>query len=238
MTKTVNGKSENFSDLLLPIGGITPFTTIDCPDKISSVFFLQGCHLNCGYCHNKHFKPVMEKSYPFSKYRDFLIERQGFIEAVVFSGGEPFLHYNELLTMAKEAHSLGFNIALHTTGSFPEKLKQFLSEIPVFWVGIDLKAPKNHYKEVTGTKVNYFTNTVKSIGILTKHKVKFEARTTVDNNLNDTTKLQELIETYKNLGIETPVFQPVATNGKQDIKIKKHLQDFVNQNKLTNILIR
>jgi pyruvate formate lyase activating enzyme len=238
MKTTVKGKSDNLSDLLLPIGGVTPFTTIDCPDKISSVFFLQGCHLNCGYCHNKHFKPVMKKNYPFSKYIEFLNERKNFIEAIVFSGGEPFLHFSELTVMAKKAHSLGFEIALHTTGSFPEKLERFLNEIPVFWVGIDLKAPENHYKEITGTKVNYFANTVKSIGILAKHKINFEARTTVDSNLAQSNNLKKLISTYNNLGIENPVLQPVATNGKQNIKIKTYLQNFVKGNKLTNVIIR
>jgi len=236
---TQNKSPENTnSGFLLPIGGITPFSTIDCPGKLSSVFFLQGCHLKCGYCHNKHFQKLKTNSYPLEKYKNFLEERKGFIDTVVFSGGEPFLHFNELLLMAEIAQNLGFEIALHTTGSFPDKLDTFVKKINVSWVGIDLKAPKQHYKEITGSKINYFSNTVKSISVLTSNHITFETRTTINNQLNNNEKLSSLIKTYEDLGIEKAVLQPIATEGKQNLSIKSFLITFAKNNNLKNIIVR
>src|SRR5699024_6260878 len=36
----------------LPVAGLTPMTTLDYPDHLACVIFLQGCPLRCGYCHN------------------------------------------------------------------------------------------------------------------------------------------------------------------------------------------
>lgn len=225
------------SSLFLPIGGITPFSTIDCPGKISSVFYLQGCHLNCGYCHNVNFKDFKPNSYPVEKYKKFLKERKSFVEAIVFSGGEPFLHFEELLLMANFAEKLDFEIALHTTGSFPQKLEKFIKNIKTSWVGIDLKAPKQHYQQITGTNQNYFNKTVESIKILTKYNIKFEARTTIDNFLIKDDNLKNLLFTYEKLGINTPVLQPIAFEGKQNNKIKHSLKQYIKNSKLNNNVI-
>ena len=41
----------------LRVAGITPFTTIDFPGKLSAVVFIQGCPWRCPYCHNPWMQP-------------------------------------------------------------------------------------------------------------------------------------------------------------------------------------
>lgn len=223
------------NDNLLPIGGITPFSTLDYPDKLSSVFFFQGCHLNCGYCHNPQFKIKKKTEYYFSQFIEFLNERKNLIDAIVFSGGEPFLHYESLKKLAEHAVNKGFFVGIHTTGSFPELLEDLVKSVKISWIGVDLKAPKEHYQTITNSKINYFNKTVKSIKILTKHKINFEARTTINNELNKNKNLNKLVELYSNLGIKKPVFQTLAKNGKQNLKIKNNLEQFAKEK---SILIR
>lgn len=48
------------SDIVLQVGGITPFTTIDFPGRLAAVIFCQGCPWRCQYCHNRHLLPAGE----------------------------------------------------------------------------------------------------------------------------------------------------------------------------------
>ena len=34
------------------IGGVETFSTVDFPDKIAAVVFMQGCPWRCPFCHN------------------------------------------------------------------------------------------------------------------------------------------------------------------------------------------
>ncbi|WP_386083721.1 radical SAM protein [Vreelandella sp. F11] len=74
----------------LPIAGLVPMTTLDYPDHLACVVFLQGCPLRCGYCHNPSMIPPRRgEPHEWQAVLEFLSTRQGLLEAVVFSGGEP-----------------------------------------------------------------------------------------------------------------------------------------------------
>lgn len=68
----------------------------------------------------------------------WLKTRQGLLEGVVFSGGEPLLQ-KQLPEAADQLHRQGFEVALHTSGVYPERLAKVLPLIE--WVGLDIKAP-------------------------------------------------------------------------------------------------
>ena len=54
----LDSSSPEFLDgIRLPIAGLTQMTTLDYPDHLACVVFLQGCPLRCGYCHNGHMMP-------------------------------------------------------------------------------------------------------------------------------------------------------------------------------------
>lgn len=76
----------------LYIGGVVSLSTVDYPDYIASVIFLQGCCWRCKYCHNRLLQPIeLSYSLPWEDILELLNSRRGFVDAVVFSGGEPLL---------------------------------------------------------------------------------------------------------------------------------------------------
>src|SRR5690606_41802911 len=75
----------------LVIGGMAAFSTVDYPQHLAATLFLQGCPWRCHYCHNPHLIPLEadDEEITWEKARRHLKSRQGLLDAVVFSGGEP-----------------------------------------------------------------------------------------------------------------------------------------------------
>lgn len=133
----------------LRIGGLTRLTGIDFPGRLAAVVFCQGCSWRCGYCHNP---ALLDAAAPgvlaWSDVRAFLRQRQGLLDGVVFSGGEPTLQA-ALAPALAEVRALGFVTGLHTGGMVPERLAQALPWLD--WVGLDIKAPAHRYDAITRT---------------------------------------------------------------------------------------
>ena len=106
----------------LRIAGLTPFTTIDFPGKLSAVAFVQGCPWQCVYCQNawmqsRAFDPTLEHS-SWEALEALLKRRQGLLDAVVFSGGEPCLD-PALPAAIEAARALGFEAVSYTHLTLP-----------------------------------------------------------------------------------------------------------------------
>ena len=56
----------------------------------------------------------------WSAVMSFLQRRQGLLDAVVFSGGEPTLQHGLRQAMT-EVRGLGFKVGLHTGGAYPAR---------------------------------------------------------------------------------------------------------------------
>lgn len=133
---------------MLRVGGLTPLSASDYPDKLAAVVFCQGCAWRCGYCHNKHLIGKRgESPIPWSQVLLFLEKRKGLLDAVVFSGGEPTLQA-ALPAAMREVKAMGYLVGLHTAGIAPRRLAQVLPLVD--WVGMDLKASWETHSRVTG----------------------------------------------------------------------------------------
>ena len=76
--------------MTLRVGGLTPLSTSDWPGMLAAVVFCQGCPWRCGYCHNPGLIPARgDNEIPWEDVLAFLRRRQGLLDGVVFSGGEP-----------------------------------------------------------------------------------------------------------------------------------------------------
>lgn len=159
----------------LRIGGFEPFSTVDYPGRLAAVIFCQGCPLRCGYCHNPDLIPARATgSLSFEDVLSVIERRKGFLDAVVFSGGEPLAQAGVIPAMAA-ARQRGFEIGLHTAGTNPAL---FAAALPlVDWVGFDVKAPFDGYRGVTGADAG--SKACASLEILVKSGVAYEVRTTV-----------------------------------------------------------
>ena len=132
------------------VGGVETFSTVDFPEHMAAVVFLQGCPWRCPFCHNTSLQPIdAETDFVWEKFLGFLEKRRGILDAVVFSGGEPLVQ-NSLEEALDDVIALGYKTALHTGGYRPEALRRVLPKLD--WVGFDVKAPltADAYRKATG----------------------------------------------------------------------------------------
>jgi anaerobic ribonucleoside-triphosphate reductase activating protein len=131
------------------VGGVQPLTMIDFPGKIASVLFLQGCNFRCPFCHNPSLvrEGMSNDAGSWSDIVAFLEQRRGFLEGVIFSGGEPTLQPS-LIEAAAQIKAMGFQVGLHTNGSRPTVLETLLERDLVSFVALDIKAPWKKYDQI------------------------------------------------------------------------------------------
>jgi len=108
---------------------------------------------------------------------DFLEERKNKLEAVVITGGEPTFH-KDLPEFIKRIKDLGYLVKLDTNGTNPEMLKKLIKRKLIDYVAMDIKAPKDKYEKVAGTRVD-FKKIEKSVKIIREAGLPHEFRTTL-----------------------------------------------------------
>jgi pyruvate formate lyase activating enzyme len=190
---------------VLQLGGLVPLTTVDFPGHLAAVLFCQGCPWHCRYCHNPHLLPTgAPGKIPWTEVMRFQRERVGFLDGVVFSGGEPLLqpHLPEAMQAVK---ALGFKVGLHTAGIIPARLAKVLPLLD--WVGLDIKAPFHAYKQVTGLAGSGFKAEESLDLLLAARRVGYEIRTTVDPELLDKTDIEQLADMLAKRGVKHFVLQ-------------------------------
>jgi pyruvate formate lyase activating enzyme len=160
------------------IGGFQKISLLDYPERICSIIFTVGCNFRCVYCYNRPL--VLPEFYPkslsFSEIKDYLKKRKGKIDAVVFTGGEPTIQ-PDLIERMLELKQLGFLIKLDTNGAMPEVINKCIKNGAVDYIAMDVKAPLNKYKFVTGVEVDV-NKILTSIKII-KGFYSYEFRTTL-----------------------------------------------------------
>lgn len=194
----------------LLVGGITPLTSTDFPGCLAAVLFCQGCPWQCGYCHNPHLiPPRAEQHQPWRDVVAFLERRQGLLDAVVFSGGEPTLQ-SALPDAIREVRALGFRIGLHTASPYPERLPDLLPLLD--WVGFDVKAPFDQYEAITGVPGSG-AKARAGLALLLESGVAYEVRTTVHARLHRGEDLLRLADELQAMGVKNQVVQEFRTQG-------------------------
>lgn len=180
----------------IKIGGLQKSSLIDYPEKISAIVFTQGCNFRCPYCHNPELiLPNSESLISAEETLNFLKSRVGKLDGVVITGGEPCLQEG-LVDFIKEIKALGFAVKLDTNGSFPEVLKNLLTENLVDYVAMDIKGPVYKYSEIACCKVETL-NILKSIDLIKNSGIDYEFRTTIVESqlkFEDFEKIGEMIK--------------------------------------------
>lgn len=197
----------------LDVGGLTPLSTTDYPGQLAAVVFCQGCPWQCGYCHNPHLIPRdAAGGHSWDEVKAFLLRRQGLLDAVVFSGGEPTLQ-SGLAQACREARELGFKVGLHTAGPYPVRLAEVLPLVD--WVGMDVKAPFSDYERITAVPGSG-ERARESLALLLQRGIAYEVRTTVHPDLLSADRLVALARELAALGVENYVVQAFRAQGCAD----------------------
>lgn len=196
---------------MIRVAGMTPLSTVDFPGRLSAVLFLQGCPWQCDYCHNPHLLPARAgKGVEWTSVLAFLRRRQGLLDGVVFSGGEPTLQPSLSAAMA-QVRGLGYRIALHTGGMYPRRLRALLPQLD--WVGLDIKAPLHLYDSITHRR-DSGSRAVLSLHHVLDSGVAYECRTTWHPGLFPEDELQRLADELAQAGVEHWALQQCRMDGR------------------------
>lgn len=162
------------------IQGIQKLTLLDYPGKMACVLFTAGCNLRCPFCHNSRLvvNPEKESEYGEEEILAFLEKRQGILDGVVITGGEPLLQ-KDISDFIVKIRELGYSVKLDTNGTFPEKLRELIDKRLVDYVAMDIKNSPELYAETVGVTGFDISRIKESISILLEGKVDYEFRTTV-----------------------------------------------------------
>ncbi len=140
--------------VMVQIGGIQKFSTVDYPGHTCAAVFLIGCNMRCGYCHNPEL--VLPEQYigciPEAEILDFLARRVGLLDGVAISGGEPTMS-EDLPDFIRAIKQLGFLVKLDTNGTHPVMLRQMLDEQLLDFVAMDIKGPLEKYVEIAARQL-------------------------------------------------------------------------------------
>ena len=197
----------------LEIAGLVPMSTCDWPGRLVATVFLQGCPWRCTYCHNPALiDPRTPGTVPWSDVRDLLARRQGLLDGVVFSGGEPTRQV-ALLDAAREVREAGFGVGLHTSGAYPRRLAAVLPLVD--WVGLDVKAPAHLYRAITrtGGPTTSADAAFACLRLALDAGVELQVRTTVDPTVLSPQDVAALERELAALGVREHVLQEVRAEG-------------------------
>lgn len=180
-----------------------PTTTVDYPGYISAVVFLQGCPWQCVYCHNRHLQSILpSESLPWEDVLKLLELRAGFLEAVVFSGGEPLVQ--EMLPQAiADVKRIGLLVGLHTAGANPKMLARVIRSVN--WIGFDVKHAFDDYHLITNVK-DSGKLALESLSMVIESDVDFEVRITVHESI-ETDSLLDTLKVLSGMGVKTVALQ-------------------------------
>ena len=180
------------------IGGFQGFSLIDYPDKICAIVFTQGCNFRCPYCHNPELidtKRSRSDRFKEEEILSFLERRQGKLEAVTITGGEPLLQAG-LEGFLLKVKGLGYLAKLDTNGSFPQRLEKILESRAVDYIAMDIKTSLDKYESVVRKKIET-AQILRSIRLIMDSGLDYEFRTTVVKPLiekDDFTKIGQLVK--------------------------------------------
>ncbi len=178
------------------ISGIQKLTLLDYPGKTACTIFCYGCNFLCPFCHNALL--VTEKAEEFipeEEILSFLKKRQGVLEGVCITGGEPTLQ-KELKSFMRKIKDMGYLIKLDTNGYKPELLKEIIDEGLCDYVAMDVKNTVKKYALTVGKDIDT-DKILRSIDTLKEGKVPYEFRTTVVKDFHTSEDLKEIAELLK-----------------------------------------
>jgi pyruvate formate lyase activating enzyme len=167
-------------------------TLLDFPGKVACILFVRGCNLRCPFCHNASLvRPGAENAILDADVLSFLKKRQGLLDGVVISGGEPLM-YPELLPFLHKVRALGYAIKVDTNGTNPDLLKQLVEENLADYVAMDVKNSPAFYSATCGLSKAPVGAIDRSREYLMSDAVDYEFRTTVVNGLHTKESISEL----------------------------------------------
>ena len=177
----------------LLLSGLQKLTLLDYPGHVACTVFTAGCNFRCPFCHNALLVlPERIQADPDGeeKVLAFLKRRQGVLDGVAVTGGEPLLH-RDIGAFLEKVKALGYAVKLDTNGSFPDRLRELVEAGLVDRVAVDIKNGPSRYAETIGVPDFDLGPVERSKDYLLSGAVEYEFRTTVVKGLHTRESLIE-----------------------------------------------
>ena len=185
------------------VHSIESFGTVDGPG-IRFVLFLQGCHLQCKYCHNRDTWDINDGEYKslddifekIKKYKNYIIPSGG---GITVTGGEPLLQVKFLIELFKKVKQEGITTCIDTSGmvNITEDIKELLQYTDL--VLLDIKhIDDEKCKQLVGTSNK---KELEFARYLSENNIKMWIRQVIvpgyTDDEKDLIKLKEFLSTLK-----------------------------------------
>ena len=174
------------------ISGLQKLTLLDYPGNVACTVFTGGCNFRCPFCHNAPLV-LPERLADDSSEEEvmtLLKKRQGILDGVAVTGGEPLLH-DDIDAFLEKIKNLGFKIKLDTNGSFPDRLERIVNAGLVDRVAMDIKNSPGEYARTVGVPGFDIAGVERSKNFLMKNGIDYEFRTTVVKGIHTRESLLE-----------------------------------------------
>jgi pyruvate formate lyase activating enzyme len=182
-------------------GDIVPFSTIDWRGKAAMVIFLRGCPLRCIYCQNS--KLLDDANYvDLDKIEAEITKNKDFVDAVVLSGGEPFMQPKAIEAVARFAKTHALLVGVQTCGFYPSTVESLRKKKLIDKIFLDIKAPLSDaklYERITNA--SGVAERVKgTVDVCLDANIDFEVVTTVFKNLVGLEEVKRIAEELAEAG--------------------------------------
>ena len=188
----------------MDIRGITKFSLVDYPGKISCILYVGNCNFRCSFCHNPYLVLYSDTQPKISEksIMSFLETRKGKLDGVVLSGGEPAM-YPEIADFAKKIKKMGFLFKLDTNGSFPDLVIDMHTNGLIDMLGIDYKATEEKYNDVAVSSIKGLVKKVrKLIKYTVENSIPCDIRTTVHKKFHSVDDLKTIRSELDAIGVK------------------------------------
>ncbi len=173
------------------ICGLQKLTLLDYPEKTACTIFTYGCNFRCPFCHNAGL--VTEKAEGIISEKEifaFLSKRQGILDGVCITGGEP-TNQKDIIPFMKKIKDMGFLLKLDTNGYNPDILAEILSQKLADYVAMDIKNSLEKYSLTAGADIDT-DKIIRSIELIKTAAPDYEFRTTVVSELHNESDIEKI----------------------------------------------
>ena len=176
----------------MQICGFNKTTLLDYPGHVAATIFTGCCNFRCPFCQNSGLvlHPSKQPEIAVEEVLSFLKKRQGILEGVCITGGEPTLSA-DLEDLIRDIRALGYPVKLDTNGTNPKMLRQLLEAGLLSYVAMDIKNAPGEYQKTCGG-ADVAEQVAESVKILRNSGIPCEFRTTVVKPLHSVDSMKAL----------------------------------------------
>ena len=194
----------------MKIGGLMKLTLLDFPGKVACTVFLEWCNFRCRFCHNADMvESLSPDEMTEEEFFKFLTKRQGLLDGVCVSGGEPLMS-DDVIPFIQKIKDMGYSVKVDTNGSFPERLKKIAEMGLCDYIAMDIKNSPEKYSITAGNKNISFESVRESIEFIKNSGIPHEFRTTA---VKDFHTPEDVAEIGKIVGKDEKYFIQPFRNG-------------------------